>query len=57
MKIIAWKIFYDIYYMEKKALSFFNIHFSSVQSLSSVRLFATPRIAAHQASLSITNSH
>ena len=30
--------------------------FSSVQSLSSVRLFATPWIAARQASLSITNS-
>ena len=30
--------------------------FSSVQSLSHVRLFATPWIAAHQASLSITNS-
>ena len=29
---------------------------SSVQSLSHVRLFATPRTAAHQASLSITNS-
>ena len=29
---------------------------SSVQSLSWVRLFATPWIAAHQASLSITNS-
>ena len=29
--------------------------FSSVQSLSRVRLFATPRIAARQASLSITN--
>ena len=28
----------------------------SVQSLSSVRLFETPWIAAHQASLSITNS-
>ena len=28
----------------------------SVQSLSRVRLFATPWIAAHQASLSITNS-
>ena len=38
-----------------------NIHgthhqFSSVQSLSRVRLFATPWIVAHQASLSITNS-
>ena len=32
------------------------IQFSSVHSLSSVRLFATPWIAARQASLSITNS-
>ena len=31
-------------------------HFSSVQSLSHVRLFATPWTAARQASLSITNS-
>ena len=30
--------------------------FSSVQSLSRVQLFATPWIAAHQASLSISNS-
>ena len=30
-------------------------HFTSVQSLSHVRLLATPWIAAHQASLSITN--
>ena len=30
--------------------------FSSVQSLSRVRLLVTPRTAAHQASLSITNS-
>ena len=30
--------------------------FSSVQSLSRVRLFATAWVAAHQASLSITNS-
>ena len=37
---------------------YISIHcfqFSSVQSLSCVRLFATPRTAAHQASLSITN--
>ena len=33
-----------------------NIQFSSVQSLSHVRLFATPWIAACQAPLSITNS-
>ena len=32
------------------------MRFSSVQSLSCVRLFATPWTAAHQASLSITNS-
>ena len=32
------------------------LYFSSVQSLSRVRLFATPWITAHQASLSITNS-
>ena len=30
--------------------------FSSVQSLSRVRFFATPQTAAHQASLSITSS-
>ena len=30
--------------------------FSSVQSLGRVQLFATPQAAAHQASLSITNS-
>ena len=33
-----------------------DIQFSSVQSLSRVRLFVTPWIAARQASLSITNS-
>ena len=33
-----------------------QITFSSVQLLSRVQLFATPWIAAHQASLSITNS-
>ena len=32
------------------------VTFSSVQSLSRVRLFVTPWIATHQASLSITNS-
>ena len=33
-----------------------SVQFSSVQSLSCVQLFATPWIAARQASLSITNS-
>ena len=34
-----------------------SVQFSSVQSLSHVQFFATPWIAARQASLSITNSH
>ena len=38
------------------SITFCNKSFSSVQSLSHVQLFATPWIAAHQASLSITNS-
>ena len=33
-----------------------SVQFGSVQSLSHVRLFVTPWTAAHQASLSITNS-
>ena len=37
-------------------LYFAYVYYSSVQSLSRVRLFATPWTAAHQASLSITNS-
>ena len=37
-------------------INFENFQFSSVQSLSRVRLFATPWIAARQASLSITIS-
>ena len=37
-------------------LKFYILLFSSVQSLSRVRLFATPWSAARQASLSITNS-
>ena len=37
-------------------LVFSSLYFSSVQSLSRVWLFATPWTAAHQASLSITNS-
>ena len=44
---ICWCVtFYSMYF----------IQFSSVHSLSRVRLFATPWIAARQASLSITNS-
>ena len=36
--------------------SAFRVQFSSVQSLSRIRLFATPWITARQVSLSITNS-
>ena len=38
------------------AVKYSSVQFSSVQLLSRVRLFATPWIAARQASLSITNS-
>ena len=41
---------------ERKIWKYFKTEFSSVQLLSRVWLFATPRIAACQASLSITNS-
>ena len=44
-------------WLSEDHLSTYGLHFfSSVQSLSHVRLFVTPWIAAHQASLSITNS-
>ena len=44
-------------YMHPNVHQLSSVHsLSSVQSLSRVQLFATPWIAAHQASLSITNS-
>ena len=43
----------DIHILKNENLT---LIFSSVQSLSHVRLFATPWIAAHQACFSITNS-
>ena len=42
--------------VSKECYSRVSVQFSSVQSLSRVQLSATPGIAAHQASLSITNS-
>ena len=42
--------------LEWGAIAFSESQYSSVQLLSHVRLFATPWTAAHQASLSITNS-
>ena len=51
MKIITWSSRKNMLY-----LAFNTLQCSSVQSISHVRLFATPWIAVHQASLSITNS-
>ena len=45
---------YAEYFMRNTGVD--EVQFSSVQSLSRFRLFVTLRIAAHQASLSITNS-
>ena len=47
------QILYQLSYQGSPSTLF---QFSSVQSLSRVRLFATPWITAHQASLPITNS-
>ena len=51
---ITWRLKNKCKSLEKSILSLDT--FSSVQSLSHVRLFVTPWIAARQASLSITNS-
>ena len=40
----------------QKSVKNYTVQFSSLQSLSPVRLFVTPWTAARQASLSITNS-
>ena len=50
-----WCIEYATIYIQIKYIHIIII-FSSVQSLSYVRLFVTPWTEAHQASLSITNS-
>ena len=46
----------DIWHIHLQSLSIVQSIFSSVQSLSCVRFFVTPWIAARPASLSITNS-
>ena len=48
--LLPYLLFTTLYVLKR------SCQFSSVQSLSHVRLFATPRITACQASLSITNS-
>ena len=56
------KTFWNLLYNCAVRIKWFDVgktfchQFNSVQSLSRVRLFATPCTAAHQASLSITNS-
>ena len=47
---------YNNTFWNKVSIHYLSVQFSSVQSLSRVRLFVTPWIAARQASLSITNS-
>ena len=47
---------HTMFWAEGKNIVSPSVQFSSVQSLSRVRLFVTPWITAHQASLSITNS-
>ena len=51
-----WECHMDFGKLRKKKRERENCFFSSVQPLSHVRLFAAPWTAAHQASLSITNS-
>ena len=54
----ALHILYEVHFRVRKEWCSWlrNSCYSPVQSLSCVRLFATPRTAARQASLSITNS-
>ena len=67
LKISLWSLHFKSYLLifekchgqrpvKRSQKSFLFLQFSSVQSLSRVQLIATPWIAAHQASLSITNS-
>ena len=53
--VVVWNWIYTISQFCLYEFKAFSI-FSSIQLLSHVRLFATPWITAHQASLSITNS-
>ena len=56
LRVLAGPLCSILYLWTVASSSFTFSQFSSVQSLSRVRLFATPWIAARQASLSITNS-
>ena len=54
--LFSFSLYCHSYYTLCRRWKAFIYQFSSVQSLSHVQLFATPRTAAHQASVSITNS-
>ena len=56
MFLCSFLFFFQFWYPASLEFITSATTFSSVQSLSHVRLFATPWIAARQASLSITNS-
>ena len=56
MSLSGWPLKSPTWFSMRISWECLCIQFSSVQSLSRVQLFATPWIAAHQASLSITNS-
>ena len=51
-----WLLTSNLLLISHKRCTVLEVIFSSAQSLSCVQLFATPWTAAHQASLSITNS-
>ena len=55
-KRTQWGRWWQTYYGPRRTHIGMALQFSSVQSLSRVRLFVTPWTPAHQASLSITNS-
>ena len=54
--VFSFDLFFTFPFICVAFWSLLSLCISSVQSLSRVRLFATPWITAHQASLSITNS-
>ena len=55
--LFLWDGYFQSFCQKAWFLDSTQVSFSSVQSLSRVRLSVTPWIAARQASLSITNSH
>ena len=53
---VVWVVIIFVVTTVQKNSFFCTVEFTSVESLSYVRLFETPWIAAHQASQSVTNS-